>query len=124
MRESASVVLFKTCLLRERFYIPPVNKLVYLGDRYLSGLHTRLRLNNCGLNYYLFLMNCVPSSPCCTCGALREDVTQSLYIYYFALALLLCVASMLVSVTRLVENVWIVSRNKWTCYYMDQEFKL
>ena len=74
-RESATLVLFKTALLRERFYIPPVNRLVYLGDRYVSALHTRLRLNNCGLNYYLFLMNCV-SSPSCTCGAPSEDVTH------------------------------------------------
>ena len=53
-RESATLVLFITALLRERFYIPPVNRLVYLGDRYVSALHTRLRRNNCGLNCYLF----------------------------------------------------------------------
>ena len=53
-RESATLVLFKSALLRERFYIPPVNRLVYLGDRYVSALHTRLRLNNCGLNYSFF----------------------------------------------------------------------
>ena len=76
-RESATLVLFKSALLRERFYIPPVNRLAYLGDRYVSAMHTRLTLNNCGLNYYLFLMNCV-SSPSCTCGAPSEDVTHYL----------------------------------------------
>jgi hypothetical protein len=62
-RESATFVLFKTALIRERrFYIPPVNRLVYLGDRYFSiRPYTRLRLNNCGLNHYLFSMNCVLS---------------------------------------------------------------
>ena len=101
-RESATLVLFKSALLRERFYIPPVNRLVYLGDRYVSALHTRLRLNNCGLNYYLFLMNCV-SSPSCTCGAPSEDVTHYLLSCPRFAALR---ASMLTSVMRLAGNVW------------------
>ena len=95
-RESA------TALLRERFYIPPVNRLVYLGDRYVSALHTRLRLNNCGLNHYLFLMNYV-RSPSFTCGALSEDVTHYLLFCPRFAALRV---SMLTSVMRLAENVW------------------
>ena len=101
-RESVTLVLFKTALLRERFYMPPVNRLVYLGDRYASTLHTRLRLNNCGLNYCLFLMNCV-SSPSCTCGAPSEDVTH--YLLSCPRFVALC-ASMLTSVMHLAGNVW------------------
>ena len=100
-RESVTLVLFKTALLRERFYIPPVNRLVYLGDRYISALHTRLRLNNCGLNHYLFIMNCARSASC-TCGALSEDVTHYLFCPRFATLR----ASMLTSVMRLAGSVW------------------
>ena len=101
-RESPTFVLFKTALLRERFYIPPVNRLVYLGDRYFSALHTRLRLNNCGLNHYLFAMNCV-LFPSCTCGALSEDVTHYLLFCPRFAALR---ASMLTSGMRLAGKVW------------------
>ena len=41
-RESVSIASFKNDSLREKFYIPHVNKQVYLGHRYLSILHTRL----------------------------------------------------------------------------------
>ena len=76
--------------------------MVYLGDRYVSALHTRLKLNNCGLNHYLFLMNCV-RSPSCTCGALSEDVTHYLLFCSRFAALR---ASMFTSVMCLAGNVW------------------
>ena len=51
LRDSESIAEFKNYLLRDIFCKPIVNKLYYLGDRYLSVLHTRLRLDHCGRNY-------------------------------------------------------------------------
>lgn len=48
-------------------------------DRYSSILHTRLRLNCCALNYYLFKINCI-ASPACNCGANYESVNH--YLLY------------------------------------------
>ncbi len=66
-------------MTRDLFYVPPANKLFNLGDRYLNILHTRQRLKNCALNYYLYLMNCI-ESPSCICGAFKEDVTHYLML--------------------------------------------
>ena len=66
-------------LLFNRFNTCPTSKYFYSGDCYASILHTRLRLNNCGLNYYLFLMNCAVS-PACDRGAPKEDVFHYLLI--------------------------------------------
>ena len=46
-------------------------------DRYSSILHTRLRLNCCTLNYYVFKIDCIVS-PACMCGASCESVTHYL----------------------------------------------
>jgi hypothetical protein len=77
LRNSSSVDSFRNNLTRDLFYVPPANKLFNLGDRYLNILHTRLRLKNCALNYYLYLMNCI-ESPSCICGEFKEDVTHYL----------------------------------------------
>lgn len=79
VRECQSVFAFKSALLKVVFSVPPVNKLVYLGDRYTSILHTRLRLRHCGLNFYLFNINC-SDSPGCSCGASKEDVSHYLLV--------------------------------------------
>jgi len=78
IRESESVPMFKNSLIREFFGRSNVNNLFYLGERYLSILHTRLRLRHCALNYYLFRINC-SDSPECSCGASKEDVMHFLF---------------------------------------------
>ena len=95
--------------MRDIFYRPIVNKLYYLGDRYLSVLHTRLRLGHCGLNYYLFIINC-KESPSCICGAPREDALHFLLLCpCFAAQCLL----LLTSIERHANSVWkILNLNK------------
>ena len=44
-------------------------------DRYSSIIHTRLRLNVCALNYYLFKIGCKPS-PECLCGFEVESINH------------------------------------------------
>ena len=103
LRNSSSVDSFRNNLTRDLFYVPPANKLFNLGDRYLNILHTRLRLKNCALNYYLYLMNCI-ESPSCICGAFKEDVTHYLMFcpYFAALR-----DSMLSSIVQNAGNNWL-----------------
>ena len=63
--------------MRQVYVAPSVNRLNYLGDRYLGVLHTRLRLGHCALNSYLYLINC-SDSPSCKCNAYKEDVQHYL----------------------------------------------
>ena len=72
IRISPSSASFKTALATKFYYVPRVNPLVYLGDRYPAILHTRLRLGHCGLNSCLYSINCSPS-PRCRCGAHQEN---------------------------------------------------
>jgi hypothetical protein len=58
---------FTNNLIRDLFYVSPANKLFNLEDQFnralsdikleaLSVLHTRVRLKNCALNHYLYLL--------------------------------------------------------------------
>ena len=80
IRSSLSLASFKKKLLHQRFSIPTLNQLVYVGDHYPAILHTRLRLGNSALNHDLFLKNCVPS-PACKCGAQRETKDVIFFFY-------------------------------------------
>ena len=102
LRDSESITEFKNYLLRDIFCKPIVNQLYYLGGRYLSVLHTSLRLGHCGLNYYLFIINC-KESPSCICGAPREDALYFLLLCpCFAAQRLL----LLTSIERHANSVW------------------
>ena len=72
-RNRESDYSFKKHILSNIFYTHHTSKLFYIGNRYASIVHTRLRFNNCRLNYYLLLINCVESQTC-GCGAPKEDV--------------------------------------------------
>ena len=69
----------------------------YSIDRYSSVLHTRLRLDACALNYYLFRIG-KNVSPACLCGADHETVKHYLIKcpFYAALRshLLTCAATL------------------------------
>ena len=70
-----SVILFKKALFRI-FDVPQQNMLFNFSlDRYSSIIHTRLRLNVCALNYYLFKIGCKPS-PECLCGFEVESINH------------------------------------------------
>ena len=67
IRDSDSLNTFKN-RLKNFFDISNYKKrFSFALDRYSSILHTRLRLNCCALNYYLFKISCIPS-PVCKCG--------------------------------------------------------
>jgi hypothetical protein len=77
-RNNLSINVFKSQYLKNFFDISSYSKYFdYSIDRYSSILHTRLRLNCCTLNYYLFKIDCIVS-PVCVCGAICESVTHYL----------------------------------------------
>ena len=63
----------KKQLLKINFHSSTHNYWFYIGDRYPSVLHARLRLGNSALNTHLFLKGCI-SSPLCACGTSNETV--------------------------------------------------
>ena len=71
-RDLSSVKVFKRSL-GQYYDILTYNKLYdFANDWFSSILHTRLHLGCCGLNYYLFKINCI-LSPMCICS-----LTQSM----------------------------------------------
>ena len=76
-RSTLSISVFKQNLNRF-FDISCYNKyLDYSIDRYSSILHSRLRLNCCTLNYYLFKIDCI-ETPACVCGVNNESIMHYL----------------------------------------------
>jgi hypothetical protein len=74
-RDLSSVKVYKRSLC-QYFDIQTYNKLYdFANDRFSSILHTRLRC--CGLNYYLFKINCI-LSPMCICNTEHETVAHYL----------------------------------------------
>ena len=71
-RQCLSLASFKKQLLNDSFRISPRNYLFYVGDRYPSILHTRLRLGNSALSAHLFLRGCI-LSPLCICGKIKRN---------------------------------------------------
>ena len=76
-RETDSIRAFKKALCHFFNTSSYNNCFDYAIDRYSSILHTRLRLNCCALNYYLFKINCA-ISPACACGANHESIKHYL----------------------------------------------
>ena len=75
VRNLESVILFKNALAIN-FDVPQYETLFNFSlDRYFSIIHTRLRLNVCTLNYYLFKMG-IKSSPECLCGFEMESINH------------------------------------------------
>ena len=65
VRNLESVISFKYALFRI-FDVPHYKRLFNLSlDRYSSIIHTRLRLNVCALNYYLFKIGVNPLPNVC-----------------------------------------------------------
>jgi len=63
-------------ILKNVLGVPVPNNLYnYAIDRYSSINHTRLRIDACGLNYYLYKINCKPS-PACQCGHPIESISH------------------------------------------------
>ena len=78
-RDLSSVKVFKRSLC-QCFDIQIYNKLYdFANDRFTSILHTRLRLGCCGLNYYLFKINCI-LSPMCICNTEHETCRVANYL--------------------------------------------
>ena len=78
IRNSESLAIFKSKLYK-RFPQPRVNaKLYNSGNRFLSILHTRLRLGSSQLNSHLYKIGLKPT-PNCRCGALYEDVWHYIF---------------------------------------------
>ena len=102
VRESLSLASFKRALLNEHFFVPPVNKLYYVGERFPSILHSRLRLGHCALNWHLYLINC-KASPSCYCGAPKEDVKHFLLVCPLYAALR---SSLLTSIENIASSIW------------------
>ena len=67
--------LIQLAILRQRVLIIPMFESDYAFDRYSSVIHSRLRLEACGLNYYLFKM-AVESSLICSYGFDDETTTH------------------------------------------------
>ena len=60
------------------FHIPKCKILFNFSlDRYSSIIHTRLRLDTCSLNFYLFKIGC-KASPACLCGFEYESINNYL----------------------------------------------
>ena len=79
IRRVDSLNVFKNSMVNY-LNLPHYNPLFDFSlDRYSSIVHTRLRLNCCALNYYLFRINCVPY-PGCICGF--QDETINHYFLY------------------------------------------
>ena len=101
-RDIQSLSKFKSCL-QDFFDISTYEKRYdYALDRYSSILHTRLRLNCCALNYYLFKINCV-TSPACDCGFNYKSVIHY-FLYcpqYAALR-----TSLLAAMVEILGNSW------------------
>ena len=76
-RQCVSLASFRNQLLKNCFRTPPRNYVFYIGDRYPSIIHTRLRLGNSALNAHLFSNGCI-SSPLCYCGISNETVEHFL----------------------------------------------
>ena len=75
MRSLASVISFQNALFTI-FDVPCYETLFNFSlDRYSSIIHTRLQLNVCSLNYYLFKIRRKPSSEC-LCGFENESVNH------------------------------------------------
>ena len=73
--ESDSISYFKTALANHSDVPKCFLPFDYAFDRYSSIIHSRLRLEACGLDYYLFKM-AVESSPICSCGFDDETITH------------------------------------------------
>ena len=78
IRKVDSLNVFKNSVVNY-LSLPHNTQFDFSLDRYSSILHTRLRLNCCALNYYLFRINCVPY-PGCICGF--QDETINHYFLY------------------------------------------
>ena len=73
VRSTLSLSVFKKSLL-SYFSFPAKNVLYEVAlDRFSSIIHTRLRLDACALNYYLFKRG-RKESPACLCGFYSESV--------------------------------------------------
>ena len=68
-----SIGPFKKALFS--FFNVPIYNVIYdfAIDRFNAIIHTRLRLDACALNYYLFKIGC-RERPACFCGFLTETV--------------------------------------------------
>ena len=78
-RNSESPAIFKSKLYK-RFPQSRVNaKLYNFGNRFLSILHTRLRLGSSQLNSHLYKIG-LKETPNCRCGALNEDVWHYIFV--------------------------------------------
>ena len=82
IRQSSSLKEFKSTLL------PPIERpvsfpeLLSYGKRYLTILHTRLRLGASQLNFHLFKIG-VKDTPKCSCGSNNEDTWHYFFICPF-----------------------------------------
>ena len=86
VRNLESLISFKNALFRI-FDVPHYKRLFNFSlDRYSSIIHTRLRLNVCALNYYLFKIGS-KLSPECLCGF--EIEIESVNHYFFTVRCLL-----------------------------------
>ena len=75
VRNIESIYLFKKALF-SIFHIPKCKILFNFSlDRYSSIIHTRLRLDTCSLNFYLFKIGC-KASPACLCGFEYECINH------------------------------------------------
>ena len=93
VRSFESVTSFQNALFTI-FDVPCYETLFNFSlDRYSSIIHTRLRLNVCGLNYYLFKIGRIPS-PECLCGFEIESINHYfLHCPFFAASRLKLVSS-------------------------------
>ena len=75
VRNLESLISFKNALFRI-FDVPHYKRLFNFSlDRYSSIIHTRLHLNVCALNYYLFKIGSKPSIEC-LCGFEIESINH------------------------------------------------
>ena len=98
-----SIGSFKRALL-SLFNVPSLNSLYNFAiDRKNAIIHTRLRLDACSLNYYLFKIGC-RESPACLCGFHTETVKHFLLDCPFYSALR----------TKLLSSAACIFADRWT----------
>ena len=103
VRNLESVISFKYALFRI-FDVPHYKRLFNFSlDRYSSIIHTRLRLNVCALNYYLFKIGVNPLPNVCVVLKLKV-----LIIIFFTVRclLLLCRLKLLSSAAHILADRW------------------